>query len=34
MPKLETLEELVKQITPENQHDLIDWGEPRGAEIW
>jgi antitoxin MazE len=29
-----TLEELVEQITPENRHDEIVTGEPRGKEIW
>jgi antitoxin MazE len=32
--KPETLAELVAQITPENQHPEVDWGEPRGKEIW
>ena len=29
-----TLEELVSKITPENRHDLIDFGPPRGKEVW
>jgi antitoxin MazE len=29
-----TLEELVSQITPENQHELIDFGGPVGNEVW
>jgi antitoxin MazE len=29
-----TLEELVNQITPENQRELIDFGRPRGKEVW
>lgn len=29
-----TLEELVAKITPENRHELIDWGPPVGKEIW
>jgi antitoxin MazE len=29
-----TLEELVGKITPENRHDLIDFGPPRGKEVW
>jgi antitoxin MazE len=29
-----TLEELVAKITPENRHESIDWGPPRGKEIW
>ncbi len=28
------LDELVKQITPENLHPLFDWGKPRGNEFW
>ena len=29
-----TLEELLEQVTPENRHDEIDWGEPQGKEVW
>jgi antitoxin MazE len=29
-----TLQELLDQVTPENRHDEIDWGEPRASEIW
>lgn len=29
-----TLEEMMAQITPENQHDEIDWGKPVGKEVW
>ena len=29
-----SLAELVNGITPENLHDLIEWGEPAGKEIW
>ena len=29
-----SLEELLEQVTPENRHDEIDWGEPQGKEIW
>lgn len=29
-----TLEELMAQITPENQHGEVDWGKPEGNEIW
>lgn len=29
-----TLEELMAQITPENQHDEVDWGKPEGNEVW
>ena len=32
-PKL-TLEELMKQVTPENIHPEIDFGPPKGNEIW
>jgi len=32
--KKATLEELVKGITPKNRHKLLDWGPPRGKEIW
>jgi antitoxin MazE len=28
------LDELLAQITPENRHDEVDWGEPRGKEAW
>ena len=29
-----TLKERIKLITPENSHQEIDWGPPRGKEIW
>lgn len=29
-----TLDELMSQITPENQHDEVDWGKPEGEETW
>jgi antitoxin MazE len=29
-----TLDELLDQITPENRHDVVDWGKPEGDEIW
>ncbi len=29
-----TLKERVDLITSENRHDEIDWGKPRGNEIW
>ena len=29
-----TLEDLVAGITPDNRHELIDWGPPVGKEIW
>lgn len=28
------IEDLVKQMTPENQPELIDWGPPAGKEFW
>jgi len=28
------LEQLIDQITPENQNELIEWGKPVGKEIW
>jgi len=32
--KRRQLEELLKQITPENVHREIDWGEKSGKEEW
>lgn len=29
-----SLDELIDRITPENRHDVIDWGPPVGKEIW
>lgn len=29
-----TLEELIAQINPKNLPERIDWGPPRGKEIW
>ena len=29
-----SLEELVSQITPENRHNEVDWGEAAGREAW
>jgi antitoxin MazE len=29
-----TLQELLKDVKPEQQHDEIDWGEPHGEEVW
>lgn len=29
-----TLESLVAQITPKNRHSELDWGKPRGNEVW
>ncbi|PSF32500.1 AbrB/MazE/SpoVT family DNA-binding domain-containing protein [Aphanothece hegewaldii CCALA 016] len=29
-----TLEELLKNVTPQMQHDEVDFGDPVGEEIW
>jgi antitoxin MazE len=29
-----SLDDLVKDITPENIHGAVDWGEPAGKEVW
>lgn len=29
-----SLEELIGQITPENRHEEVDWGDPVGKEVW
>lgn len=29
-----SLEEIVASITDENTHEIVDWGEPVGNEIW
>jgi antitoxin MazE len=29
-----TLNELLKDVTPDLQHDEVDWKEPVGAESW
>jgi antitoxin MazE len=29
-----TLQELLKDVKSEQQHDEIDWGEPQGEEVW
>ncbi|HAK3431375.1 TPA: type II toxin-antitoxin system antitoxin MazE [Salmonella enterica] len=29
-----SLAQLVAGISDENQHDLIDWGQPAGKEVW
>ena len=29
-----TLDELLKDVTPQMQHDELDWGEPAGEEKW
>jgi len=28
------IRDLVKRITKDNQHELIDWGPPVGKEFW
>lgn len=28
------LRKLVEAITPDNRHDEVDWGVPRGREVW
>ncbi len=33
-PKPMTLKERVNLITPENLPNEVDWGRPRGKEIW
>jgi antitoxin MazE len=29
-----SLNDLLEQITPENVHEPVDWGEPVGKELW
>ena len=29
-----TIEELVEDIRPRNRHREIDWGPPKGQEVW
>jgi antitoxin MazE len=29
-----SLDDLLRDVTPENLHGEIDWGEPRGREVW
>lgn len=29
-----TLDSLLEQITPENLHEVFDWGKPAGRETW
>jgi antitoxin MazE len=35
-PKTHTysLQDLLEQVTPENRHDEIDWGDPQGKQVW
>jgi len=28
------IEDFVKRMKPENEPELVDWGTPRGKEIW
>ena len=28
------IDAMIRKITPDNRHALIDWGPPRGKEIW
>ena len=28
------LQQLLQQITPDNRHELVEWGKPVGKEIW
>lgn len=32
--KKPALKELLAKVTPENVHEEIDWGKPRGKETW
>lgn len=29
-----TLATLLAKVTPENRHELVDWGPPVGKEVW
>jgi len=29
-----SLAALVSEITPKNRHDIVDWGDTRGREVW
>ena len=29
-----SLAQLLDQVTTENRHDEVDWGEPQGKEAW
>ncbi|NGQ95739.1 AbrB/MazE/SpoVT family DNA-binding domain-containing protein [Brevibacillus sp. SYP-B805] len=33
-PKSKSLDELLSQITPENLHDVVSTGKPKGRESW
>lgn len=28
------IDEMLARITPENRHELVDWGAPMGNEVW
>ena len=30
----ESLADLVARITDDNRHEEVDWGQPRGKEVW
>jgi antitoxin MazE len=32
--KVYDLVDLVKRITPDNLHELVDFGPPQGREVW
>ncbi len=34
MNPVPTLEELMASVTPENEHEEVDWGKREGEEIW
>nr|WP_313113744.1 hypothetical protein [Pseudescherichia sp.] len=29
-----SIAELVEEITADNQHELVEWGKPKGKETW
>ncbi len=33
-PRKYRIQDLVKQMKPENQPELVDWGPPVGKEFW
>ncbi|HCL5276688.1 TPA: hypothetical protein N2G37_004364 [Salmonella enterica] len=32
-PKRFNLSDMLEQVTPENRHDVVDWGQPVGKEV-
>ena len=34
VPRKATLESLLSGVTPENIHAVVDFGAPRGKEVW